>query len=215
LTDVLLPQYVSTIVPADASTNDWLSQFLALRDVSQFVVGASIQYNINQEKREVKLQQFATMTRNEVLHALDRIRMPQHLSKADMVANFSDIFRVILPDTPNLVRRNSEASEDEFGLDAIDALCAKLNDRQVVNRASDREVMHNISKVTRNITLLDDPAGHFNSAHPKIYALNCKKCHVVGDSQLRYSGDIKFPVRPELCKKLSSSPARKRIGSNI
>lgn len=207
---MLSSQYVVSIIPQEGFSGDWLSQFLALRDITHFVVGASIQYSVKRESRDFQLQASSSKTRNAVLQALDNMRLPPHLAKADLIANFSDIFRIILPDTPNLARRN-ETSEDEYGWDAIDALCVKLNDRQVVNRASDREMMHSISEVTRNIALLDDPSAQFRAAHPTLYSLNCQSCHQVGDTQMRQSGDIKFPVRHELCKPILSS-IEKRIG---
>ena len=165
------------------------------------MVAASIQYTVNRETRDVRLQSNSAKTRNAVLHALDNLRMPPHLSKMELFETFSETFRIILPDTPNLVRRNSsESPVDENKIDAIGALCARLNNRQVVNRVSDREMIHNLSEITRNIALLDDPSGQFTTVRPGLYAINCQRCHLAGDSQLRYLGDIKFPVRPEFCK---------------
>ncbi|KAH8743504.1 hypothetical protein F5882DRAFT_313454 [Hyaloscypha sp. PMI_1271] len=187
LPDCLSSQYVATIVPQEGFPGDWLVHFLALRDVSLFVVWASVQYTVNQETRDVRLQSSSARTRNAILHALENLRMPAHLSKMDLVATFNDTFRIILPDTLNLGRRGSGES-DECEIDAIDLLCTKLNDRQVVNRVSDREMMHSISEVTRNIALLDDPSGQFRAARPKIWALNCQKGHIVGESQLRAEG---------------------------
>jgi hypothetical protein len=168
------------------------------------VVAASVQYTVNRETRDIHLQSTSAKTRNAVLHALDNLRMPPHLSRMDLFATFSETFRIILPDTPNIVRRNSsESPADENEIDAIDALCARLNDRHLVQRVSDREVMHSISEIMRNIALLDDPSGQFRAACPKLYVVNCQQCHLAGDSQLRNSDNLKLPVRPELCKKLS------------
>jgi hypothetical protein len=195
LPECLTSQYVSTIVPQEGFSGDWLSQFLALRDVSLFVVGASIQYTVNRETRDVRLQSSSARTRNAVLHALDNLRMPAHLSKMDLVSTFSETFRIILPDTPSLVRRNSTDSQnDENEMDAIDALCVRLCDRQVVHRVSDREMMHGVSEITRNIALLDDPSGQFRTTRPRLYVINCGRCHFAGDSQLRYLENLKFPV---------------------
>jgi hypothetical protein len=189
----LSSQYVSTVVPSDGFSGDWLPQFLALRDISHFVLGASVQYTVNRETRDVRLQTSSARTRNAVLNALENIRMPPHLSKVDLVTTFSDIFRIILPDTLRSGRLNS--SEDgEYEIDAIDGLCARLLDRQVVNRVSDREMMYSISEITRNIALLNDPSGQFRAARPKIYAFNCQRCHLVGDSQLRNDENIGFLV---------------------
>lgn len=149
---------------------------------------------MNQETRDVRLQTSSARTRNAVLHALEYLRMPGHLSKIDLLATFSDTFRIILPDTLNLGRRGSSES-DECEIDAIDLLCAKLKDRQVLNRVSDRELTHSISEVTRNIALLDDPSGQFRSARPRIWVLNCQKGHLAGESQLKAAENMKFPVR--------------------
>jgi hypothetical protein len=171
-----------------------LSQFLALRDISSFVVGASVQYVANMETRDVRLQAASARTRNAVIHALDNMRLPTHLSKMDLVSTFSETFRIILPDTPSLVRRrSSESHVDESEIDAIDSLCSRLNDRQVINRLSDREMTHNISEIMRSIALLDDPSGAFRAARPRLYAFNCRKSHLAGDSQMRTS-NLNLPV---------------------
>lgn len=179
--------------------------------MSQFVVGASVQYTVNRETRDVRLQSSSARTRNALLHALDNMRIPGQLSKADLVSTFSETFRIILPDTPSLVRRNSTGTQgDETEMDAIDSLCAKLNDRQIIHRVSDREMMHNMSEITRNIALLDDPSGQFRTGQPKLYAINCPKSHFVGDSQLRSLENLKLPVRLPV----STSPFMKRKGKN-
>lgn len=168
---------------------------MALRDVAQFVVGASVQYTVNRETRDVRLQSSSARTRNAVLHALENIRLPSHLSKVDLVSNFSDTFRIILPDTLSLTRRgSSDGLADESDIDAIDALCARLSDRQVVNRVSDREMMHSISQVTRNIELLDDPSGQLRASRPKVFVMNCEGCHIVGEGQLKVSDKLNLSV---------------------
>lgn len=160
------------------------------------MVGASVQYTVNRETREIRLQSSSARTRNAVLHALDNIRIPGHLSKADLFSTFSEIFRIILPDTPSLIRRNSAGSQgNETEMDAIDSLCARLNDRQIIHRISDRQMMHNMSEITKNIALLDDPSGQFRTGQPRFYAVNCPKCHFVGESQLRGLDKLKLPVR--------------------
>ena len=175
-------------------------QFLALKDVSQFVVGASIQYTVNRETRDVRLQSSSARTRNAVLHALDKMRIPGQFSKADLVSTFSETFRIILPDTPTLSRRNSAGSHgDETETDAINSLCEKLNDRQIVHRVSDREMMHNISEITRNIAFLDDPTAQFRTGRPSLYCVNCSKCHLIGESQLRGLENINLPVCYVFC----------------
>lgn len=186
-------------MPQDGFPGDWLSQFLALRDVAQFVVGASIQYTVNRETRDMRLQSSSARVRNAVLHAAENIHMPLHLLRMDLITSISEIFRIILPDTLNLARRDSlEMPVDEDGIDAVDSLCGRLNDRQVIQRMSDREMMHTISQITRNIELLDDPSSHSKTARPRLYALNCRSCHIAGDSQLRDVGKINVPVSTRL-----------------
>jgi len=92
-------------------------------------------------------------------------------------------------------RRSSEAHVDESEMDAIDSLCSRLRDRQVINRLSDREMMHNLSEITRNIGLLDDPTGAFRAVRPRLYAFNCENCHLAGDSQLKNLENLNLPVR--------------------
>ncbi|KAH8819886.1 hypothetical protein F5884DRAFT_815920 [Xylogone sp. PMI_703] len=194
LPECLQSQYVSTIVPQDGFPGDWLSQFYALRDVSQFVVGASVQFIAKGETRDMRLQVTSAKTRNAVLHALEYIYMPQHLSKIDLVASFADIFRVILPDTLNIGRSDMSDPHYEHESDALDSLCTKLADRQIVNRLSDHEIMSNISMITKEIELLDNPTGQFRASRPKLYTVNCKSCHTVGESQLRRSDNYQFSL---------------------
>jgi hypothetical protein len=151
----------------------------------------------------MRLQSSSARTRNAVLHALDNMRIPDQLSKADLVSTFSETFRIILPDTPSLLRRDSTGSQgDETEMDAIDSLCSKLNDRQIIHRISDREMMHNMSEIMRNIALLDDPSGQVRTGQPKLYAINCPKCHFAGESQLRSVENLKFPVCRAFCMML-------------
>jgi hypothetical protein len=193
---------VSTIVSRDGNSGGWLPQFLALRDVSQFVVGASVQYAVNRGVRDVNLQSTSVATRNAVLKSLDNLRIPQRLAKVDLVASFSETFRIILPDTPVPELRNSSKSQaEENETNAISALCSRLHARLVVHRVSDREMMHNISEITANIALLDDPSGQYRSSQPRLYAMNCQRCHFVGYSQIRYLGDLKSQVCPPFRKK--------------
>ncbi|KAH7311904.1 hypothetical protein BKA65DRAFT_574577 [Rhexocercosporidium sp. MPI-PUGE-AT-0058] len=188
LPECLSSQYIANIVPQDGFPGDWLTQFMALRDVSQFVVGASIQYAIKRETRDMKLQSSSARTRNAVLHAVENIPLPPHLSKVDLVSDFIDTFRIILPDTLSLIRRGSvEGSVDEIVIDAIDALCARLNDRRILNRVSDREMILNVSEITKSIELLDDPSSKSRTTRPKAFTVNCKTCHIVGQSQLKDS----------------------------
>jgi hypothetical protein len=167
-----------------------------------------VQYAANRETRAVRLRECSAMTRNAVLGVLEQIRMPQHLSKLDLLATFSETFRIALPDTPVVSRRgSSELQTDEHEIDAIEALCARLNDRQVIQRVSDRDLMRSISEVTRNIARLDDPSGQFRVAKPRLYVQNCSKCHIAGDSQLRYTGKINVRVGHEHYDCLFLSPS--------
>ena len=120
---------MSTIVPQGgfAARTDWLPQYLALRDVSQFLVGASILYAINRETRNVRLQSSSARTRNAVMQAVENLRVPEHLAQLDITAPFSETFRVILPDGIHLERADSAtANSHETKMDATDALCLRL-----------------------------------------------------------------------------------------
>lgn len=199
------PQSVSTVVPQDGYFENWLSQFLALRDISQYVVGASIQYVVNGETRNVHLQSSSARTRNAVFHALDNMHIPPNVSKLGLVGTFNDTFRIILPDTLNLAPRNTCGPLfDETEMDALDSLCLRVKDRQLLHRASDKETLHSISAITSSISLLDDPSGHLRpSGHPGLYAVNCPECHLVGESQLRAVKDLDFPVSLAFFQRIS------------
>jgi hypothetical protein len=191
----LQPASISELAPANGFGN-WLAQFLALRDVSQFVIAASIQYAANGETRDVRLQASSARSRNAILTALDNLRTPPHLSRVDMVAAFSTSFRIVLPDTLDLSRRDVLGSRvDECELDALDSLGTKLKERQVIHRVSDREMVHNVSQIVRNILLYDDPGGSFAPTRPGLYVVNCPGCHLTGASQLRSLG-IQLPPDP-------------------
>ncbi|AEO67779.1 uncharacterized protein THITE_2050653 [Thermothielavioides terrestris NRRL 8126] len=188
----LQPPSIAELAPPGGFGN-WLAQLLALRDVAQFVLAASVQYAANGETRDVRLQAASAKARNAVLTALDNLRTPPGTSKVDMVAIFSTTFRTILPDTIDLSSRDvSEPPVDECELDALDALCTRLRERQVTHRVSDREAAHSISQVIENILAQDDPGGRHTPARPGLYVVNCPRCHLAGASQLRSSG-AKFP----------------------
>ncbi|QSZ31823.1 hypothetical protein DSL72_001392 [Monilinia vaccinii-corymbosi] len=193
--------YISTLTSPSSSGESggggggggWLAQFLALRDLTQFVVAASIQYAINGETRDAYLPAASERTRNAVLRAIENMRIPPRFSRDDLVGTFTDQYRIILPDTPDLRRQSMQVQRDDQELDALDALCLRLSDRQMISRVSDREMMHTISEITKRILALDDPSHHAKPSRPRIYALNCSKCHLAGASQMRYLENLKFP----------------------
>lgn len=190
---------MSTIVPQlGFASRDWLPQYLALRDVSHFVVSASIQYAVNRETRDMRLQSSSARTRSAVLIALENLRMPEHLSRNryNIAAPFSETFRIILPEAPHPdALPSATANSHETKMDAIDALCLRLSDRMVIHRVSDREMMHSLSELSRSLSLVDDPSAFLQRPiRPRLYALNCQYAHLAGDTQLRSSCDLKFPV---------------------
>ncbi|VBB81307.1 Putative protein of unknown function [Podospora comata] len=190
----LQPAAIANIVPAGYS-GDWLVKYLALRDVSQFVVAASIQYAANKETRELRPEPALAHSRNAVLSALDALRIPPQFSRVEMVATLSTIFRIVLPDTLDLSHQDTAGiCVEEFELDALDALFARLVARQAIHRVSDREMVHNMSQVVRNIALQDNPNGQFMpNQRPGLYSVNCPECYIIGASQLNPT-DINTPT---------------------
>jgi hypothetical protein len=143
----------------------------------------------------MQLQSISAKTRDAVLQAIEAIKIHPYFNKQDLISTFAHAFRAILPEPPNFGRQKSSASYiDDSEMDALDRLHTKLGDRQIVNRASDHDMISSISKVTREIERLDDPAGQGRALAPKLYAVNCKKCHIVGDGQLRQSDSRRFSV---------------------
>ncbi|KAH8673456.1 hypothetical protein BX600DRAFT_508720 [Xylariales sp. PMI_506] len=184
----LTPPSIAELVPQDDIGAGWLTQFLALRDVSLFLVGASLPYAANHESGDAGFQSSCANCRNTILVALNNLRLPAHLSRMDMVSTFSDTFRLILPDTPDLMHWDApEHSSDEYTTDALEAFSLKLSDRQVLHRVSDREVMQNISHGLR-LLRQDDPNSQLSGARPGLYVTNCPWCHLIGESQLRTAG---------------------------
>jgi hypothetical protein len=55
-------------------------------------------------------------------------------------------------------------------------------------------MMQNVAEVTKSISLLDDPSGQHNAALPRAYALNCRGCHIAGDTELANAESLEFPV---------------------
>ncbi|KAL2268175.1 hypothetical protein VTJ83DRAFT_3021 [Remersonia thermophila] len=216
LAPCLQAEAIATIVPP-GGTGNWLTQFLALRDVSLYVIFASIQHAVNRETQDMCLQSSLARSRNAVLTALDRLQTPARLPKVDMVAAFSAAFRIILPDTLDFHRQDTTGPRaDDCELDALDALCTRLMERQVVHRVGDRDVAHGISQVIRNILIHDDPGGQYAPARPGLYVLNCPECHLIGASQLRSFG-IQPPLdptgRPEV--RLPANPGCPHCGGTV
>ncbi|KAM3072533.1 hypothetical protein ACMFMG_009329 [Clarireedia jacksonii] len=121
------------------------------------------------------------------------MRIPPRLSRDDLIGTFTDQYRIVLLDTPDLRRQSMQVQIDDRELEAVDALCLHLSDRQIVHRVSDREMMHTISEITKKISTLDDPSRNAKATRPRIYTLNCSKCHMAGASQMRYLENLKFP----------------------
>ncbi|OAA66293.1 WD40/YVTN repeat-like-containing domain protein [Cordyceps fumosorosea ARSEF 2679] len=190
LTNCLLPSSILELVSEDAAPSNWISQFLALRDVSLYVIGASIQHAAEAATSDLQIRKDAMASRNAVFTALQSLRLPSQFSKADVVASFNAWFRLILWDTPDLSTLSfDEPSRGEYIADALDELTEKLNQRQAVQRTSDREAAVSISRITRSIQIQDDPdASSIGSQSPSQYVLNCPNNHTVGGAQLRANG---------------------------
>jgi hypothetical protein len=154
-----------------------------------------VQYVDQNEPRDIILQKMSGDARDAVLQGIEAINMHPYFDKKDLSRSFAHAFRTVLPEPPTHIRQKSAMSYIEDNeMDALDALHAKLSDRQIVNRASDHAMISGVSKVTRNIELLDDPTSQARVGPPKLYAVNCKKCHIVGDGQLRRSDNRRFSV---------------------
>lgn len=195
LHECLSDRYIFSVMDRDSNRN-WLAQFLTFRDVTQFVIGASIQYAVHGETRDVSLPAGSMKTRNAILTSLDKLKMPSYISKMEVLTMFSESFRIVLPDTLSATSRTpSDALYDNSAVEALKAFCLSLSQRQVVHRASDGQVMRAVSSIVRSLSLLDDPSGRTSSAHPRAYAVNCKACHIVGETQFRSFDFLEFPVR--------------------
>ncbi|KAM5490654.1 hypothetical protein MaudMau93_002460 [Microsporum audouinii] len=199
LPECLSDRYVSTIVEQEGPSVNWLTQFLALRDITQFVIGASIQYAVSDETEDVYLPSSCAKTRNAILGSLDKIRMPNNYPKLELLSMFSEAFRTILPDTPpiNGFRNHSGLLGDVNGVEAIKSFCLSLSNRQIIHRSSDGPLIRAIAEVNRRITLLDDPNETSEGIVPRVYALNCKSCHLAGDTQLQVLEHLEFPSPTE------------------
>ncbi|GFF60150.1 hypothetical protein IFM51744_10193 [Aspergillus udagawae] len=182
LPDCLSSSSVATIVPQHGSSQSWLSQLLGLYDVSQFVVGANVQFAANTRKFcDPELERTSKSSRDAVLHALNRIRLPPYVSAGHLIPMISEDFRIILPDTPSLVQHRHDGNM----VDALEALRERLGHRLMIHRVSDGAMMHSVSQITKYIELLDDPSDQLRSASPALYVVNCQECHLLGSSQIR------------------------------
>ncbi|KAM3480816.1 hypothetical protein MY8738_004817 [Beauveria namnaoensis] len=174
----------------DTPSPSWISQFLALRDIAQYIIGASLQYSAKSETCDEQLFRHSLASRNAIFAALQNLQIPSQFSKVDVVASFNAYFRLILWHTPDLAHSSlNESSRGEYVSDALDELTERLTQRRAIQRASDREMTLNISKITRSIQIQDDPEGSYiTSQSPSQYVLNCPSSHTVGGSQLRSTG---------------------------
>ncbi|KAJ3489895.1 hypothetical protein NLG97_g5902 [Lecanicillium saksenae] len=190
LAPCLQAPYILELVPPDSSSTGWISQFLALRDIVQYITGASLQYAANSETRDAHLRQSSLESRNAIFAALQNLQIPSQFSKVDVVASFNSWFRLIFSDTPDLANLNlDEQNTSECIADALDELSERLAQRQAIHRVSDREMAYNISRITRSIQIQDDPdAAYVGSQSPSQYVLNCSSSHTIGGAQLRAGG---------------------------
>ena len=171
--------------PKDPS-GAWLPSFLMIRDVSLFVLGASLQCATKAEFRTDDLRSASSGLRETVLRVLEDFQLPPYLSKVELSKAFDRIFSLMLPDTSPLLSQDMMteiAVEDE--VDALVLLHTTLCNRQILQRANDRGMRSHISEVTRQISVQDDPSGHYWSTTPTMFVVNCPSCHVVGGSQLK------------------------------
>lgn len=153
-----------------------------------------VQYEANGEVHDPRLRASCAQCRDDVLGALDNLRIPSHLTRVELVASFVALFRVVLEDTPAAPEPDLGPYDDDFELDALDALCLRLSERQAVHRASDVHCQAGVSEVVTRLVLQDDPTGQLRGT-PGVYATNCPECHFVGASRLRSSG-----VKQKVCR---------------
>ncbi|TQV96737.1 WD40 repeat protein [Cordyceps javanica] len=190
LTTCLQPPSILELVSAETASTSWLSQFMALRDISQYIIGVSLQNATRFETCDRQLRQSSLASRNAVFEALQDLQIPAQFSKADVVASFNAYFRLILWDTPELSTLSfDEPKKGEYIADALDELSEKLSQRQAIHRTSDRETSTNISRIMKSIQIQDDPEGNYmGSQSPSQYVFNCPNSHTVGGAQLRAGG---------------------------
>ncbi|XWW92697.1 hypothetical protein V2A60_000622 [Cordyceps javanica] len=190
LTTCLQPPSILELVSAETASTSWLSQFMALRDISQYIIGVSLQNAARFETCDRQLRQSSLASRNAVFEALQDLQIPAQFSKADVVASFNAYFRLILWDTPELSTLGfDEPKKGEYIADALDELSEKLSQRQAIHRTSDRETSSNISRIMKSIQIQDDPEGNYmGSQSPSQYVFNCPNSHTVGGAQLRAGG---------------------------
>ncbi|WEW60398.1 hypothetical protein PRK78_005883 [Emydomyces testavorans] len=194
LPDCLSPDYVSTIVSKEEASEQWLTQFFALRDISHFVVGAFVQHLVDEGAVDPGLQAACAESRNAILVSLESFRIPQNFCKLEMIETFSEIFRLILPDTPSVsVEDASKLVFDEEAMDGVHTFCVSLNERQVIHRVSDAQMMNAVSSIMRNAAPFVDASSRARSSCQRAYALNCSSCHFVEHFQFIDANNLQIP----------------------
>jgi hypothetical protein len=123
------------------------------------------------------------------------MHLPSNLSTMEMVSAVGTTFRLILPNTPQIGRWDTAEPvfDDYQALDALESFAAKLSEREVVHRVSDKELMYSVSQVITTI-VQEDPGSQYLGGRPGLYMINCPDFHLLGEVQLRYAG-YQLPVR--------------------
>lgn len=158
-------------------------------------MGASIQRFVHEGSPDAELQASCTETRNAVFVSLDGFRIPQKFSKLEMIETFSEIFRVILPDTLSAsIEDPSRLMFDEEATDAIYAFGLSLHERQVVHRVSDVHMMDAMSSIKGSVASFVDASPRSRSTFQRAYALNCSSCHFVEHNHFTEENNLTIPV---------------------
>ncbi|KAI9150462.1 hypothetical protein HJFPF1_10229 [Paramyrothecium foliicola] len=183
----LCPPHIRSLVPDHQSSDIWLAQYLTLRDITLFIAGASIDATLNSDNPSHDVWSACADSRDAVLHTVDAINVPDHIAKPELTASLVELYRIILPNTPNL-NHTGYVEEDSSGLelDALENLAVWCSDRQIVHRVSDGEMVHGVSQILRDIAD-DNTGGHSGNTCDGIYVVNCSQCHFIRGSQLKVS----------------------------
>jgi hypothetical protein len=123
-----------------------------------------------------------------------------------MLAVFSETYSTILSDTQNIAQGGAlDRINIDIRIEALSSLCTRLIDRQTNYRANDRELIQNISAITRRLSRLDDTSSWgYRTTAPRLYVINCKRSHLAGASQVRELLNIKVNVRVPFYKRKSN-----------